>query len=181
MFDIRNSMRASFQQFNAIRHMHAKDFPPDTHFWDIVVLTASNNDQKEAFEAQLRGKISGHEIPSGIGYHVFSDPVGPRTGCGGGTMLAVTELESLYSSEELKKKYILLINAGGWSQRLPSTSVLGKVFMALPIAVSAEFPNWQVLELKLACYLPLRARMKPGYLHVASDTIEVWYIGHHYT
>jgi len=141
-------------------------------FWDVVVLTASDDDQKLAFEMQIAGKLRRREIPCGVDYLVFADPPGPRIGCGGATMRVVSHLTEIYS-QTLDSLYILLINAGGQSQRLASASALGKIFTALPMGS----PPWQVLELKLAAYLPLLARMSPGYLHVASDTIEVFDLG----
>ena len=141
-------------------------------FWDVVVLTASDDDQKLAYETQVTGKLRRREIPRGVDYLVFADPPGPKIGCGGATMRAVAQLTDIYA-ERLDSLYILLINAGGQSQRLVSASALGKIFTALPMGC----PPWQVLELKLAAYLPLLARMSPGYLHVASDTIEVFDLG----
>jgi len=141
-------------------------------FWDVVVLTASDSDQKQAYEMQIAGKLQRREIPRGVDYLVFADPPGPKIGCGGATMCAVSQLMDIYT-DRLDSMYILLINAGGQSQRLVSASALGKIFTALPMGC----PPWQVLELKLAAYLPLLARMSPGYLHVASDTIEVFDLG----
>ena len=141
-------------------------------FWDVVVLTASDNEQKLAYEMQIAGKLHRREIPQGVDYLVISDPPGPKIGCGGATMNVVAHLADKYA-ERLDSLYILLINAGGQSQRLASASALGKVFTALPMGS----PPWQVLELKLAAYLPLLARMSPGYLHVASDTIEIFDLG----
>ena len=79
------------------------------------------------------------------------------------------ELDKLYSAK-LKTYRVLLLNAGGQSQRLPSASTLGKIFTALPIGK----PMYQLLELKLALYLPFLQRMKAGIFHAASDTIEVF-------
>ena len=141
-------------------------------FWDVVVLTASDNEQKLAYEMQIAGKLHRREIPQGVDYLVISDPPGPKIGCGGATMNVVAHLADKYA-ERLDSLYILLINAGGQSQRLASASALGKVFTALPMGS----PPWQVLELKLAAYLLLLARMSPGYLHVASDTIEIFDLG----
>ena len=53
-------------------------------------------------------------------------------GCGGCTFGVLHSLHQQYG-EALYQKRILLLNAGGYSQRLPTTSVLGKLFMALPI------------------------------------------------
>jgi fucose-1-phosphate guanylyltransferase len=78
-------------------------------------------------------------------------------------------LRELYG-DKIDGYRILLINCGGQSQRLPSASILGKIFMALPIGS----PPLSLFEFKLFCYLPFLERMSPGYMHVASDTIEVF-------
>jgi len=161
-------MRETYRKFAAIRSKHRDDII-DVPFWDVVVLTASDADQKLAYESQLAGKLRRREIPRGVDYLVFADPPGPKIGCGGATMHVVAQLTDIYA-ERLDALRILLINAGGQSQRLASASALGKVFTALPMGD----PPWQVLELKLAAYLPLLARMGPGYLHAASDTVEVF-------
>ena len=162
--------RETYEKFSEIRGKARNEIA--FRFWDIVVLTASDSDQKLAYEMQIAGKLRRREIPQGVDYLVFADPPGPKIGCGGATMHVVSQLTDIYA-ERLDSLYVLLINAGGQSQRLASASVLGKIFTALPMGS----PPWQVLELKLAAYLPLLARMSPGYLHVASDTIEVFDLG----
>jgi len=162
--------RETYEKFSEIRGKARNEIA--FRFWDIVVLTASDSDQKLAYEMQIAGKLRRREIPQGVDYLVFADPPGPKIGCGGATMHVVAQLTDIYA-ERLDSLYVLLINAGGQSQRLASASVLGKIFTALPMGS----PPWQVLELKLAAYLPLLARMSPGYLHVASDTIEVFDLG----
>ena len=159
--------RETYKKFADIRGKSKDEIA--LKFWDVVVLTASDDEQKLAFEMQIAGKLQRREIPHGVDYLVFADPPGPRIGCGGATMRVVSHLTEIYS-QTLDRLYILLLNAGGQSQRLASASALGKIFTALPMGS----PPWQVLELKLAAYLPLLARMSPGYLHVASDTIEVF-------
>jgi len=162
--------RETYKKFGEIR---GKDRNESAfRFWDVVVLTASDDDQKLAYEMQIAGKLRRREIPQGVDYLVFADPPGPKIGCGGATMHVIAQLTDIYA-ERLDSLYILLINAGGQSQRLASASALGKIFTALPMGC----PPWQILELKLAAYLPLLARMSPGYLHVASDTIEVFDLG----
>ena len=88
-------------------------------------------------------------------------------------MFVLTELEKKYSWEKISSWRILLLNAGGKSQRLPSASVLGKIFSALPVGD----PMYQMLDIKLASYLPFLERMAPGIFHGPSDTIEVYDIG----
>jgi len=162
--------RETYKTFSEIRGKARSEIA--FRFWDIVVLTASDNDQKLAYEMQITEKLRRREIPHEVDYLVFADPPGPKIGCGGATMYVIARLTDIYA-ERLDSLYILLINAGGQSQRLASASALGKIFTALPVGC----PPWQMLELKLAAYLPLLARMSPGYLHVASDTIEVFDLG----
>jgi len=162
--------RETYKKFSEIRGKTKDEIA--FRFWDVVVLTASDNDQKLAYETQIAGKLRRREIPGGVDYLVFADPPGPKIGCGGATMCVISQLTDIYA-DRLDSLYVLLINAGGQSQRLASASALGKTFTALPMG----WPPWQVLELKLAAYLPLLSRMSPGYLHVASDTIEVFDLG----
>ena len=68
---------------------------------------------------------------------------------------------------------MLLIHAGGYSKRLPSHSCAGKIFSPLPIAAS-DGGLYQMLDLKLAMYLPFLAIMEPGVFITASDDIEVF-------
>ena len=49
-------------------------------FWDVVVLTTADEDQKEAYELQITEKLNRKELPLGIPYHVYSDPPGPKAG-----------------------------------------------------------------------------------------------------
>uniref|UniRef100_A0A8C8BR80 Fucose-1-phosphate guanylyltransferase n=1 Tax=Otus sunia TaxID=257818 RepID=A0A8C8BR80_9STRI len=62
---------------------------------------------------------------------------------------------------------------GGYSQRLPNASALGKIFTALPFGD----PIYQMLELKLAMYIDLPRHMKPGILVTCSDDIELYSAG----
>jgi fucose-1-phosphate guanylyltransferase len=56
-------------------------------------------------------------------------------GNGGSTMHAMHVLEQQYGWEVLRQKRILLIHAGGYSQRTPTTSCLGKIATSIPKGV----------------------------------------------
>lgn len=62
---------------------------------------------------------------------------------------------------------------GGYSQRLPNASALGKIFMALPFGN----PVYQMLDLKLAMYIDFPIQMNPGVLITCADDIELYNIG----
>lgn len=116
------------------------------------------------------------------------------TGAGGSTFLVLEELHRRFLETDLKTKKILLIHAGGWSQRLPSASVLGKLFMPLPVGTcySAYSPaeramvlrfvfhaagfggDWDMLDVKLSMYLPFIPLMQPGIFVTASDDLELF-------
>ncbi|XP_051021425.1 fucose-1-phosphate guanylyltransferase isoform X3 [Acomys russatus] len=68
---------------------------------------------------------------------------------------------------------VLLIHSGGYSQRLPNASALGKVFTAFPLGE----PVYQMLELKLAMYMDFPSHMRPGVLVTCADDIELYSVG----
>lgn len=72
----------------------------------------------------------------------------------------------MYGNSLLDMK-ILLIPAGGYSQRLPNFTCLGKLFCPLPFGDA----NYQMLDLILATYLPFLTKMQPGVLLASSDAI----------
>ncbi|NWU88497.1 FPGT guanylyltransferase, partial [Upupa epops] len=93
-------------------------------------------------------------------------------GNGGSTLHALQCLEDLYG-DKWTSLVVLLIHSGGYSQRLPSASALGKIFMALPLGD----PVYQMLELKLAMYIDFPSHMKPGILVTCADDIELYSTG----
>lgn len=105
---------------------------PSMPFWDIVVISACDETQKEAYMLQLDAKKQRKELPLGVDFHVFSDPPGPKIGNGGSTIVCIQELLKLYGEKKLRSCKILLAHAGGYSTRMPNASVLGKVFTSLP-------------------------------------------------
>ena len=53
-------------------------------------------------------------------------------GNGGSTLHAMHVLQEKYGWHNLQKKRILLIHAGGYSQRTPTSSCLGKIATSIP-------------------------------------------------
>ena len=128
--DIQNATLHKIKLFEEIRS--SEKCHPDIPFWDIVVIGALDPPQKEAYELQLNEKLARKELPSFVTYHVFNDPVGVKVGNGGGVLAVVEELEKIYG-EKLNELKVLLLLSGGYSQRLPSASLLGKVYTCLPM------------------------------------------------
>lgn len=81
-------------------------------------------------------------------------------------MFVLDQLFQIYGNTLLDMK-ILLIPAGGYSQRLPNFTTLGKLFCPLPFGET----NYQMLDLILATYLPFLTNMQPGVLLASSDAI----------
>ena len=127
--NIRKSTAAKLKSFESIRGREVGDTP----FWDMVVITALDESQRDAYDIQLQAKISRGELPLGVKYHVFFDPPGPKIGCGGSVLVTIGDLLKIYNEQELMNSKIIMLPAGGFSQRLPNASVLGKAFTALPI------------------------------------------------
>ncbi|XP_004679182.1 PREDICTED: fucose-1-phosphate guanylyltransferase [Condylura cristata] len=141
-------------------------------FWDIVAITAADIKQELAYKQQLSEKLKKKELPLGVQYHVFVDPAGAKIGNGGSTLCALQCLEKLYGNK-WNSFTILLIHSGGYSQRLPNASALGKIFTALPFGN----PIFQMLELKLAMYIDFPSHMNPGILVTCADDIELYSLG----
>ena len=66
-------------------------------------------------------------------------------------MHAMHVLEQKYGWEVLQHKRILLIHAGGYSQRTPTTSCLGKIATSIPKGVinNHEKKNFILIKIKL--------------------------------
>ncbi|XP_062353942.1 fucose-1-phosphate guanylyltransferase [Cinclus cinclus] len=153
------------ERFAALRGAAA----PPGELWDVVVLTAADEAQAGAFREQLAEKLRRGQLPGRVRYLVCADPPGPRIGNGGSTLHALRCLEEQYG-DQWTSFTVLLIHSGGYSQRLPNASALGKVFTALPLG----HPVYQMLELKLAMYIDFPRHMKPGVLVTCSDDIELY-------
>ncbi|CAB4386812.1 unnamed protein product [Rhizophagus irregularis] len=146
-------------------------------FWDIIVLTSGNLHQKSLYERQIKRKLENNEIPNleNLEYHVIADPPGRQIGSGGSTLLAIKFLYNKYGSN-LERKKVLLIHAGGYSTRLPHVSILGKLFMKVPISSdSTRERDWvELFDLKLIIYIELIKHLKKGTVFLtSSDTIEL--------
>ena len=124
---------SSLRKLNLFDSLRGKDVKESSvPFWDIVVVTAVDKKQLLAYELQIDAKLSRGELPKGLIYKVVSDPPGPKIGNGGATLHAIEQLEKDLGSEFLSQCKILMLHAGGFSQRLPSASMLGKIFTAVP-------------------------------------------------
>ncbi|KAG5851172.1 hypothetical protein ANANG_G00090240 [Anguilla anguilla] len=149
--NLQESTREKLKKFD---HLRGRDVRTG-EFWDLVVITAADEEQKEAYELQISEKRRRNELI----IIIFADPPGPKIGNGGSTLYSLKRLEEKYG-QKLRGFKVIMIHAGGYSQRLPNASALGKIFTALPVGN----PIYQMLELKLAMYIDFPLHMKPGVL-----------------
>lgn len=68
-------------------------------FWEVVVITAIDEVQKEYYEHQIEQKKRKKEIPRHVRYLVIPDPPGAKIGCGGSTLYVLDVLEKEFGSE----------------------------------------------------------------------------------
>ena len=101
--------------------------------WDYIVLTASNEEQAEAFRSQIAYRQGKNMLPCRTKYMVLPDPEGKRVGSGGATLQVLRKLaEKEDVAGDFHKKRILVIHSGGDSKRVPQYSVCGKLFSPVP-------------------------------------------------
>ncbi|KAG0219897.1 hypothetical protein BGX33_012108 [Mortierella sp. NVP41] len=143
-------------------------------FWDIVVITAGDKQQKHCYQRRIDQKLAQGSIPSRAKYLVIDDPPNSKIGSGGSTCLVMKTLQDKFPADFLLQARTLLIHAGGYSTRLPHVSARGKVFMTLPQADKPE--GIQILDLKLVLYLHLLKSMPPGIYQNLSPgcDLEAW-------
>ncbi|XP_060592442.1 fucose-1-phosphate guanylyltransferase-like [Ruditapes philippinarum] len=166
------------QYFTSILQQYEKfrgqtiDKELDSTFWDVVVLTAADEAQKNVYEKQLKYKYERQELPVNVEIIVVADPPGPKIGNGGSTIVALEVLHEKFG-KKLYDYRVLIIHAGGQSQRMPSASVLGKIFSPIP----RGNPIYQMLDIKLAMFYPLIPKMPKGVFVTCADDFLVYDLG----
>jgi fucose-1-phosphate guanylyltransferase len=103
---------------------------------------------------------------------VISDPPGVKIGSGGSTLHCLEYLVNSFGQHSLSEWKVLIIHAGGFSQRFPSQSVLGKVFLTLPCS---KYPI-QMLEALLMMYINIPGKMNYGVSCTTSELLSVYSI-----
>jgi len=119
--------------------MHTRSRP-----WDYLIVTASNERQAAAYQAQLDVRRELGLLSDVRQALVVADPGGKRIGSGGSTLYCLMEVLSHQLGRRLARSNpatweqvlaelrILIIHAGGDSRRLPAYSACGKLFIPVP-------------------------------------------------
>jgi fucose-1-phosphate guanylyltransferase len=138
--------------------------------WDLIVITAISAEQKRCYEKQIESRLARRKIPARFKYMVLNDPDNVKIGSGGSTLNVAKQLFLTYNHTLFTMK-ILLIHAGGYSQRMPTCTVLGKIFS--PVPCRNPYIN-DILDLKLAIYTPFAVHMQPGIFLTSSDDFQTF-------
>lgn len=144
--------------------------------FSVLVLTAPTERIAAVYLLQLQDLMSSLPCLAAC-KHVYcvSDPEGERIGSGGGTLHALSYVQSQLGVEETMNQRILMVHSGGDSRRVPTCSVIGKAWSSLNSLLSetsiASPLGLLVTELSGFCgELPL------GSLVVASSDVllDIW-------
>jgi len=151
--------------------------------WDYLIVTASNEAQAKAYEAQLAvrrqlGLLS--DIREAI---VVADPHGQRIGSGGSTLYCLMEVVRRRLKRQrvargpglweriLRELRVLIIHAGGDSRRLPAYGPCGKIFIPVP-GESDSAVCLSLFDRQLPVYLSLpESQPGQGQIVIASGDV----------
>ena len=137
-----------------------------TKHWDYLIVTASNDSQARSYRTQLEHRKDLGLLSYAQNLLVVPDLDGKRIGSGGSTLLCLAEVLSrqLKSDRDaddpstwqsiLEKLRILIIHAGGDSQRLPAYGPCGKIFMPVPGPSDTALPT-TLFDRQISAYLAL--------------------------
>ncbi|MBR5316992.1 MAG: bifunctional fucokinase/L-fucose-1-P-guanylyltransferase [Lachnospiraceae bacterium] len=149
-----------------IRSLTRDSFP----CWDYIILTASNEQQAEAFNAQLEERRLAEMLPFRTKFAVIPDPEGKRVGSGGATLGVIKYISEKEGTSDFSGLRILVIHSGGDSKRVPQYSALGKLFSPVP----HELPNGRISTLFdefLIVMSSVAPRVRDGMLLVSGDVL----------
>ncbi len=139
--------------------------------WDYIVLTASNEEQANAFQSQIIYRQNKNVLPCKTKYLVLPDPDGKRVGSGGATLQVLRKLaEQEDIAGDFHNKRILVIHSGGDSKRVPQYSVCGKLFSPVP----RELPDGRASTLFdefLIGMAGVPSRFREGMLVLSGDVL----------
>lgn len=143
---------------------------PQFVHWDYVILTASNEQQAEGFEAQLKERRQAGFLPLQTRFAVIPDPMGKRVGSGGATLGVLKYVAEQIGRTDFSGLRILVIHSGGDSKRVPQYSALGKLFSPVP----HELPNGRASTLFdefMIAMATVPSRVREGMLLLSGDVL----------
>jgi len=140
-------------------------------YFDVIILTATDEKQKILYEHFVRQRVGLRQIPRSTKVIVIADPppTTHRVGNGGAVLncLRVLKKKGLNWNE----KRILVILSGGYSKRSPNLAAAGKAFAPIPYNVPLGCPVPTIVDLKLALLLPYGSKTSPAGIYVAAGDV----------
>ena len=138
--------------------------------WDYVILTASNHQQAQGFEAQIAERKKAGFLPRNTHFAVIPDRDGKRIGSGGATLGVIKYIAEHTGKSDFSGLRILVIHSGGDSKRVPQYSALGKLFSPVP----HELPNGRAATLFdefMIAMSSVPSRIREGMLLLSGDVL----------
>lgn len=138
--------------------------------WDYVILTASNAQQAQGFEAQIAERKKAGFLPRNTHFAVIPDRDGKRIGSGGATLGVIKYIAKHTGKNDFSGLRILVIHSGGDSKRVPQYSALGKLFSPVP----HELPNGRAATLFdefMIAMSSVPSRIREGMLLLSGDVL----------
>lgn len=137
-------------------------------FFDFVVLMVCDDQQKRMFEADIESRLKRGLIPRTV-YRVIPDTPA-KCGNGGAIINTLHLLAQEFGEDKLAASKMLLLPAGGYSQRLPQWGPRGKIFSSVPYTLGdASGPEQEpldMLSIKLMNYLDILPSLPQGTVYV---------------
>jgi galactokinase/mevalonate kinase-like predicted kinase len=133
--------------------------------WHYLIVTASHDSQARGYRGQLELRRKLGLLPDIDNVLVVPDPGGKRVGSGGSTLFCLLEVINRQLAAAgpgadwkslLKGLRILIVHAGGDSQRLPAYGPCGKIFVPVPGESDSGLPV-TLFDRQLPIYLALPA------------------------
>lgn len=136
--------------------------------WDYIVITATNEKQKEHYEKEISKRQEEKKLPKKIKFLVISDFGGQRVGSGGATLNVLRYMEE--KEKNFRNKKTLIIHSGGSSKRILQYSLSGKLFMPIQRTLPDGRPSSLFDEIFLS-FLAMPSKIDNGIFILSSD---VW-------
>ncbi|HBB61365.1 MAG TPA: bifunctional fucokinase/L-fucose-1-P-guanylyltransferase [Lachnospiraceae bacterium] len=138
--------------------------------WDYVVLTASDEEQAEAFRIQLDKRRKEGLLPAETVFLVVPDRAGERIGSGGATLNVLREIDRLEEKADFLSLRILILHSGGDAKRTPQYSVCGKIFSPVPRNLGEERIS-SLFDEAMASMCMIPSRIASGLLVCSGDVL----------
>ncbi|MCR5382597.1 MAG: bifunctional fucokinase/L-fucose-1-P-guanylyltransferase, partial [Lentisphaeria bacterium] len=143
---------------------------PNFVCWDYIILTASNDQQAAAFQAQLDERQADGFLPARTKFAIIPDKDGVRVGSGGATLGAIRYIAEQTGSDDFSHLRVMVIHSGGDSKRVPQYSALGKLFSPVP----HELPNGRsstLFDEFMIVMSSVPSRIREGMLLLSGDVL----------